>query len=159
MGWFKRRCPLEKLVNRELGKDKCDTCYYWRDGECSYKKIVAEELSNSMRGLGVLAKQAAMEARKKGIINEESAARMEMEALRLSTLRDKGSQREYWEISKAYDEEWQVANPEERVELEWRMHHWQRFMEDGFSPKEADEKARQLNYHFWRGLSHKGEDT
>ena len=74
-------------------------------------------------------------------------------------MKDKETQEEYWEVSRAYDEEWEKASPEKRAELEWCMGHWRRFMEDGFSPKEADERARELDYKFWSGMEYEEKNS
>jgi len=128
-------------------KEKCQICEFWRDGKCRYKQIMAEKEKGMMWGLGALTKQAIIKAQKKSSVDKETARKAEQAGLRLSGL-SKAEQEEYWKTSRAYDEEWEKANPEKRTELEWRMHHWQRFMEDGYSPKEANELANELDYSF-----------
>jgi len=153
-GKWNIECPLPLKQDKE----KCQNCYFWRDGKCRYKRIMAEELKNSMRGLGVLGKRAAIKAKQKGYIDKETARSYEEASLKYSNLRSK-EQREYWEISRAYDEEWGKASPEKRAELEWRMRQWAGFMETGLSPSEADKKAKQLNYEFWSGMKYEDENS
>lgn len=130
-------------------KEKCrQYCEYWRDGKCSYNKTVAEQEKGMMRGLGVLTKQAMMKAQRSGSFDKETARRAEQAGLHLSGL-SKEEQEEYWKISRTYNEKWEKAGLDKQTELEWRMHHWQRFMEDGLSPREADDKAQELIYEFW----------
>jgi len=119
---------------------------------------MAEEEKRITRGFGALTKQSVIKAQKEGSIDKETAKRAEQTGLRFSGL-SKAEEKEYWEISRAYDEEWEKARLEKRAELEWRMHHWQRFMEDGFDPKAADEKARQLDYEFWSRIKSEDEDS
>lgn len=115
-----------------------------------------KSVEKSMRGYVVLAKRAAMKLKTEGRIDGEAAKKAELAGLRFSNLGNR-EQREYWEISTAYDEEWERSGPEKRAELEWRMHHWGRYMGDGFSPKEADERARELDYKFWAGMKPESE--
>jgi len=63
-------------------------------------------------------------------------------ALDLSGLNDV-EQKEYLEISKAYGEEWEKADPTGKNRIERRMEHWQRYMESGLSPREAEERAKR----------------
>lgn len=55
----------------------------------------------------------------------------------------------YDEIRDRYEEEWQRGNLEEKGELQWRSNQWYEFMEEGLSPEEADQCARQLNWDSW----------
>lgn len=66
---------------------------------------------------------------------------------------------QYERIRDFYEEEWKLASPEKRAELEWRNRHWYRYMEDGLSPREADAKARRLNYAFWSGMKQEDENS
>jgi len=150
------RCPLADYCKKwniectlplKQDKKKCPNCDFWRGGKCHYKQIMAEKEKETMRGLGALTKQAIMKAQRKGSVDKETARKAEQAGLRLSGL-SKAEQEEYWKISRAYDEELEKAGLEKRTELEWRMHHWQRFMEDGYNPKEANELADELDYSF-----------
>ena len=154
--WRKRNveCPMPLKQDKEKCRQYCE---YWRDGKCSYKKIIAEKEKGMMRGFGALTKQAIIKAQRRGSFDQEIARRAEQAGLRFSGL-SKADQMEYWQISNAYDEERERSSPEKQAELEWRMHHWQRFMEDGFSPKEADERARELDYEFWSGMKNEDEN-
>lgn len=162
------KCPLADYLKKwniecplplKQDKETCRHCEYWREGKCRYNQITAEKEKRIMRGFGALTKQTAMKLRERGRINEETAKEFERAGVKSSTLKDKEEQRQYWEISRAYDEEWEKASPEKRAELEWRVHHWQKFMEDGFSPKEADERARELDYEFWSGMKYEDETS
>lgn len=53
--------------------------------------------------------------------------------------------RDYWEIHEAYEKECEMASSEQRAKIERRRYYWHKCMEEGLNPKEADEKARQLN--------------
>jgi len=162
------KCPLA-IIAKELNiecslplkqdKEKCQNCEFWRDGKCRYNQIMAEKEKGIMRGFGALTKQTALKLKGTGRIDEETAKEIERAGVKLSALKDKEEQREYWEISRAYDEEWEKASPEKRAELEWRMSHWQSFMQGGFSPKEADERARELDYEFWSGMKYEDETS
>ncbi|MBA7573372.1 hypothetical protein ES708_15168 [subsurface metagenome] len=73
-------------------------------------------------------------------------------------LLEKGKDKSRWEqeteeIWGIYDRELALANMDKRAEIEWRIHHWRRFMEDGLSPKEADQRVRQLDYKVWRQMT------
>ncbi len=74
------------------------------------------------------------------------AIKFPLAALAAALLEKKRPQSEYEEILETRRKEWEMASPEKRFELEWRNSQWYRYMEEGFSAKEADEKARQLNY-------------
>jgi hypothetical protein len=141
--WRKRNVEVPMPIKQD--KKRCQQlCEYWRDGKCRYKQIIAEEEKKSMRGFAALTKQAIIKTQQKGTIDKETARKAEKTGLRLSGLNNT-EQEDYLKISKAYDEELEKAGLEKRTEIEWRIHHWQRFMEDGFSPKEANEKAQRLN--------------
>jgi hypothetical protein len=161
------KCPLadyckkwniESTLPLKQDKKKCPNCDFWRDGKCHYNQIMIEKEKEMMRGLGVLTKQAIIKAQKKGSVDKETARKAEQAGLQLSGL-NKAEQEEYWRISRAYDEQWEKASLEKRTELEWRMHHWQRFMGGGFSPTEADKRARGLDYEFWSGMRCEDEDS
>ena len=79
-----RMCPMEKLLGKKLGEDKCEKCYFWRDGRCSHKKIMAESEEKSKSRLPELGKRAAAEAKRKGLIDEETAKKIEETAFELS---------------------------------------------------------------------------
>jgi len=150
------KCPLADYCKKrniactlplKQDKKKCPNCDFWRDGKCHYRQIMAEKERETMRGLGALTKQAIMKAHQKGSVDRETARKAEQVGLRLSGL-SKAEEEEYWKISRAYDEEWEKADLEKRAELEWRMHNWQRFMENGYGPKEANELANEIDYSF-----------
>ena len=123
------KCPLADYLKKwniecplplKQDKETCRHCEYWREGKCQYNQIMAEKEKGIMRGFGALTKQTALKLKGTGRIDEETAKEIERAGVKLSALKDKEEQREYWEISRAYDEEWEKASPEKRAELEWQ---------------------------------------
>lgn len=55
-------------------------------------------------------------------------------------------ERELEEIWNNYDRQLATDDMNKRAEIEWRINHWRRFMEDGINPAEADKKAQALDY-------------
>jgi hypothetical protein len=121
---------------------------------------MAEFERRNKRGSGAIVKWAVYKSIvEKGLIfNRETVNRMEQAGVQLSGLGDK-EQTEYWEISEAYDEEWINTSPEKRQEIVWRVHHWGRFMEDDLSPKEAEQRAKELDYDFWTKMGAPDEES
>jgi hypothetical protein len=151
MGWFSKNCPLEEywkhqnvsladssFFNTDL-KDRCPLCECWQDGKCNYKQLTAEKERLGMRGYPALVKRTVMNKPRELRIQFEQAA------LKYSGL-NKEEQKQYWEISSAYDDMWETANPDKRTEILWRMEHWKRYIEDGCRIKEASELANELDY-------------
>lgn len=63
-------------------------------------------------------------------------------------------ERELEEIWDNYDRQLATDDMNKRAEIEWRIHHWRRFMEDGLSPKEADKQTRALDYEVWKEMKY-----
>lgn len=75
---------------------------------------------------------------------------MALVAFLLENAKDKSKwERETEQIWRIYDTEFASADMNKRAEIEWRISHWRRFMEDGLSPTEADGRTRRLNYELW----------
>jgi hypothetical protein len=155
MGWVRKTCPLEEYWKRQKTpfsdvfssfletdlKDRCPSCEFWQDGKCKYKKITAQKEQGMMRGYPVLVKRTVMNKPR------ELRAQFEQAALKYSGL-TKEEQKQYWEISSTYDNIWEAANPDEKTEILWRMDEWKRYIDDGYSLKEASELADEMDYSF-----------
>ena len=157
MGLFRKKCPLESSMESwglagmlealPTGKARCQLCRYRKVGKCRYNKIMAKEMMLDLRGAAALAKETVYTGiLEKGLMfDRETVNAMEQAGLSLSGLK-REEKKEYWEISKAYDEEWINTSPEKRREILLRVHQWRMFMEDGYSPKQASELANELDY-------------
>jgi hypothetical protein len=150
------KCPLADYCLKwnikctlPLKQDKriCINCDYWRDSKCNYEQITTEKVRNAMRGFGTLLEQAILRAQESGSIDEKTARKTKQAGLRLSGISN-AEQEDYRKISKAYDEELKKADSNKRAELKWRTNHFQKFLEDGFNPKEANELAKKLDYSY-----------
>jgi len=146
-------------MNKKIHME-CKNCEYWIDGKCRYKKIMAEKKRRLMRGEGAKVKWAVYYnmVEKGRTFSRETLHRIEQTGVQSSGLTHK-EQTEYWEISQAYDDEWINASPEKRHEIVWRVHHWGEFMENGLSPKEAEQRAKELDYDFWTETEDSDEES
>ena len=145
MSLFKRRCHLEKLMNRSLGKDKCLYCVYYVNGKCRYKQIAREEERLALRGFAALTKRTMLGLEERNKADKGLARRAEWAALQMSGL-DQSEQTQYLRISKAYEDEFDSADHKGRQEVKWRIRCWEAFMEDGLTPTEAYQRASDLDY-------------
>ena len=144
---FRRRsCPLEEmsraLFKHKMPKIRCESCEYWQNRQCKYEGIAAERLSKAARGTAALTQRTLMRLRREQNIRGEVARIIQSKALELSGLNDM-EQKEYLEISKAYGEEWEKADPAGKNGIERHIEHWQLYMESGLSPREAEERAKR----------------
>jgi hypothetical protein len=111
--------------------------------------------AKSMRGYVVIAKLVLLELIDNEILTLEDADNAELSALSYSNLDDL-EEKEYWDISGDFDEQWGKADAERESELEWRLHHWGKYMSDGYSPKDAVRKSIKLNYELWSNPKSQG---
>ena len=125
---------LKEFISKKITKEDCLLCDYWQNNKCNYRKELAQTEKKSARGLPALTKRSVM--------NKPIKVRAEFEkaALRLSGLNSK-EQAEYWYISQKYDQFWDKAKPKQQSDILDCLEQWQRFIESGFSPKEANERV------------------
>jgi len=137
VGLFSKKCPIEYLMSDEMRKrkDKCQLCNFWRDGKCHHGEDLAQVEKKSMRGFPALTKRGSMTRPK------EIRKQIEQAALKQSGFNAK-EQAEYWSVSQQYDALWE-DQPEHHNDIIDFIEQWRWFMEQGLSPKEANEKVME----------------
>ncbi|MBN1189522.1 MAG: hypothetical protein JXA46_07210 [Dehalococcoidales bacterium] len=144
MGLFGKSCPLEKShiavygvhSPRKWKKEDCQTCEYYQDNTCSYKKTVVKIQASGKRGYPALVKKSMMD--KPAEIRERS----EKEAV-LKGGYSPDEQKEYWAISREYDLLWNDSSPQQREDILDSLDQWKIYLESGSGPAQAHEKVKE----------------
>jgi hypothetical protein len=144
MGLFGQSCPLEKShleiygiqAPRKWKVQDCIECEYLRDGKCNFKQIMANREKLIKRGRPVLVK--------KSVLDQPLTIRMRYEEEAVVQVGFTAEElKEYWELSRAFDRQWESETAERRQVILDSLDQWKVHLEKGDSPAKAAEKAKE----------------
>jgi hypothetical protein len=144
MGLFKQACPLEKShleiygihAPRKWKAEDCAVCEFLTDRKCNYKQISANRERLINRGRPALVKKAALDQPLSVRI------RYEQEAVKLAGYTPQ-EEKEYWELSKEYDRQWESEPADKRQDILDSLDQWKIHLEKGDNPAQAGEKVKE----------------
>jgi hypothetical protein len=144
MGLFSKSCPLEQSHIKIYGvhsphkwkKEDCLICEYQENSKCNYKQVISKIEDYSKRGYPVLVKKSMMD--KPAAMREQ----FEQEALKKAGF-SPADQKDYWVISREYDNLWNQASIEQKRDTLDILGQWKVYLEEGLGPVQAQEKVKE----------------
>lgn len=145
MGLFGKTCPLRKSYVAIYGiqpphkfKEEmdCPICEFTVDDKCNFNQIMAQRETWKKRGQPVLVK--------KSMLTQPPAVREKAESAAVQKAGlNPDEQKEYWQVSREYDRQWETASAKQKSDIMDSLDQWKVQLEKGESPAAAQEKVKE----------------